>query len=91
MANSPTLTAAGVTRVIRAATGSDLFTSRLERSIGVVRVSQRYAVTGALTPGDTSARREARARAAAAALIQAGYEVARDGDRLTVTLSTEEV
>lgn len=82
----PALTARTVTRIVRTATGSDLFTSRAETSIGVVRVSQRYAVAGALTPADTRDRREARARAAAAALIQAGYEVARSGDSLTVTL-----
>lgn len=87
---APSLTAAAVTRLVRKATGSDLFTSRAEPALGVVRVSQQYAVAGALTPTDTSARRDARARAAAAALIQAGYEVARTGDRLTVTLPEPE-
>jgi hypothetical protein len=89
-APAPKLTAATVTRIVRTATGSDLFTSRAEPSIGVVRVSQRYAVAGALASADTRDRRDARARAAAAALIQAGYEVARSGDSLTVTLPEPE-
>lgn len=82
---APRLTAQAVTRLVRTATGSDLFTSSAAGP-HVVRVSQRYAVAGALAAADTRDRRETRARLAAAALVQAGYEVARTGDRLTVTL-----
>lgn len=80
--------AAAVTRIAVQATGVRLFASRLVAP-GEVRCTQRYAAVGALTPGDTRARREARAEAAAAALLRAGYVVTRSGDALTVTLPEE--
>jgi hypothetical protein len=80
------LSAQTVTRIVRQATGSDLFVSRMVRSIGAVRVSQQYAVAGALAAVDTRSRRETRLATAAAALVDAGFDVERSGDfGLTVT------
>jgi hypothetical protein len=89
MSKPQRLSAAAVTRIVRTATGSDLFSSRLQASIGVVLVSQRYAVFGALASADLSSRREARAWAGAEALRAAGYTVEQSLDRLTVTLPEE--
>lgn len=82
-ATQPPFTARAVTRALTRA-GFAGFRSTLVTD-GVVRVTQPYLVRGALTPADTRARREARARLAVAQLIAEGYEAARVHDRVTVT------
>lgn len=77
------LTARNVTRALTAA-GFTGFRSTLVTE-GVVRAEQGYFARGALTPGDTRARREARARLAVGVLLAEGWDAVRVYDRLTVT------
>jgi hypothetical protein len=79
-----TITAAGITRLLRRA-GFEL-TRASTITLGVVKVEQQYTARGALAPADLVSRREARAKLIAEQLIAEGYRAVRVHDRVTVTL-----
>lgn len=82
---TPPLTARAVTRVLTRAGFPGIRSSLV--SDGTVRVEQRYLVRGALTPADTRARREQRARLIAEQLVAEGWQAVPVFDRVTVTES----
>lgn len=83
-----TITAREITKILRDA-GFSGITSR-QVAPGLVSVTQKYAVRGALTPFDLRSRRTARAKMAAEVLRAEGYRADHIDDRIRVAAKEEQ-